>query len=155
MNKTTAAIVLCTLIFARLTFGADYQPKNRPNFPQNRTSLSYKVGNTSITNRSDGSSSRTKPFGSGHMTTETTADGKRVTGYTNTFGGGTRTQWSDGRTTYSRPFGNGSIVTEQHNGRTTTGIVTPNNNGSVTRWSNGSTNTNRNFGNGSINTDRK
>lgn len=155
MNKKAAAITLCILIFARLTFGADYQPKNRPNFPQNRTGLSYKVGDTSVTTRSDGSSSRTRPFGSGHMTTETTADGKKITGYTTKSSGGTRTQWSDGSTTYSRPFGNGSIVTETSKGRTTTGIVTPYKNGSVTRWNNGSTNTNRNFGNGSVNTDRK
>lgn len=155
MNKETVAITLCVLIFARLTFGADYQPKNRPNFPQNRTGLSYKVGDISVTTRSDGSSSRTRPFGDGHMTTEITADGKRTTGYTTKFGSGTKIQWNDGRTTYSKPFGNGSIVTEYHKGKTTTGIVTPYKNGSVTRWNNGTTNTNRNIGNGSINTDRK
>lgn len=155
MNKKAAAITLCILIFARLTFGADYQPKNRPNFPQNRSSMSYKVGDTSVTNRSDGSSSRTRPFGKDSITVERLPNGKTITGHTYKSGNGTRTQWSDGRTTYSRPFGNGSIVTESHNGKTETGIVTPHKNGSVTRWNNGTTNTNRNFGNGSINTDRK
>ena len=155
MNKKAAAITLCILIFARLTFGADYQPKNRPNFPNNRSSLSYKIGDTSATMRSDGSSSRTKAFGSGSITTEINNKGKSITGYTTKSGGGTKTQWSDGTTTYSRPFGNGSIVTEQQNGKTTTGIVTQTQNGSITRWSNGSTNVNRKFGSGTINSDRK
>lgn len=155
MDKKAAAITLCILIFARLTFGADYQPKNRPNFPQSRTSTSYKVGDTSVTTRSDGSSSRTRPFGSGTITTETNKEGKKITGYTTKFGGGTRTQWNDGTSTYSRPFGNGSIVTEQNRGRTTTGVITPYKNGSVTRWNNGVTNINQNMGTGSINKDKK
>lgn len=155
MDKKAAAITLCLLIFARLTFGADYQPKNRPNFPENRSSLSYKTGDTSVTTRSDGSYSKTRPFGSGSITIEISKDRQKITGYTTKFGQGTKTQWSDGTTTYSRPFGNGSIVTEQKNGKTTTGIVTPYKNGSVTRWNNGSTNTNRNFGGGTINSDKK
>ncbi len=80
---------------------------------QPRTDTTNKFGSGTLTNRTDGSSSRTQPFGSGSITTERSRVGKTVTGQTQKFGSGTITNRSDRSTSRSQPFGSGTLRTDQ------------------------------------------
>jgi hypothetical protein len=75
-----------------------------------RTGTAQRFGSGTVTNRSDGSRSATRPFGSGSITTERNEKGNTIIGTTQRFGSGTITRWSNGTITTSRPFGSGSNV---------------------------------------------
>ena len=120
-----------------------------------RTGNTHAFGSGTITNRSDGSSSRTQPFGSGSITTERGRDGKIVTGNTQKFGSGTITRWSDGTSSQTRPFGSGTITTEQgRNGQAVTGNTQKFGSGTITNRSDGSRSTSQPFGSGTIQRDQ-
>ncbi len=120
-----------------------------------RTGNTHAFGSGTITNRSDGSSSRTQPFGSGSITTERGRDGKTVTGNTQKFGSGTITRWSDGTSSQTRPFGSGTITTEQgRNGQAVTGNTQKFGSGTITTRSDGSRSTSQPFGSGTIQRDQ-
>ncbi len=80
--------------------------------PQNqtRTGITQKFGSGTLTRRSDGTSSQSRPFGSGSITTERGPDGKTIQGITTPFGSGSVTRWSDGSRSTTRPFGSGSMT---------------------------------------------
>ena len=120
-----------------------------------RTGNTHAFGSGTITNRSDGSSSRTQPFGSGSITTERGRDGKIVTGNTQKFGSGTITRWSDGTSSQTRPFGSGTITTEQgRNGQAVTGNTQKFGSGTITTRSDGSRSTSQPLGSGTIQRDQ-
>ena len=77
------------------------------------TGTTQKFGTGTITNRSDGSTIKTQPFGSGTMTTERDKSGKTVTGTTQKFGTGTLTNRSDGSSSKTQPFGTGTLTTDR------------------------------------------
>ena len=100
------AVLTCVAIIA-----AELPP--RSTLTQPRTGTTNKFGSGTITNRSDGTRSQTRPFGSGSITTERTKDGRTVTGQTQKFGSGTITNRSDGSTSRSQPFGSGTLQRDQ------------------------------------------
>lgn len=104
-----AAIMLGTMT---ATHAAEPTPP-RSTLTQPRTGTTNTFGSGTLTNRTDGSSSRTQPFGSGSITTERTKDGRTITGHTQKFGSGTITNRSDGSTSRSQPFGSGTLRTDQ------------------------------------------
>ena len=86
---------------------------------QPRTGTTQPFGSGTTTRRSDGSSSSTRHFGSGSITTERDKSGKEITGHTQPFGLGTTTRRSDGSSSSTIRFGSGKI-TDEKPGRTTT-----------------------------------
>ena len=128
---------------------------SRAGVVQPRSGTTNKFGSGTITHRTDGSSSQTRPFGSGSITTERTRDGKTVTGHTQPFGSGSITRWSDGTTTQSRPFGSGSLTTERgRDGKTVTGQTQKFGSGTITNRSDGSRSQTQPFGNGTMQRDQ-
>jgi hypothetical protein len=120
-----------------------------------RSGTTNQFGSGTITHRSDGTNSQTRPFGSGSITTERGRDGKTVTGHTQKFGSGTITRWSDGTTTESRPFGSGSLTTERgRNGQTVTGHTQKFGSGTITHRSDGSSSRTQPFGSGTLQRDQ-
>jgi hypothetical protein len=107
-----ALAALFGLLLATSGTAADPRPP-RSTVGQPRTGHTQKFGNGTITHWSDGTTTRSQPFGSGSLTTETGRDGRPVTGHTQKFGNGTITNWSDGSTTRSEKFGNGTLQREQ------------------------------------------
>ena len=77
------------------------------------TGNTQKFGSGTITRWSDGTQTRTRPFGSGSITEERGRDGKTTTGNAQKFGSGTITRRSDGSSSRTQPFGNGSIERDQ------------------------------------------
>lgn len=138
---------------ARLTAAEPTPP--RAGMAQPRSGTTNQFGSGTMTRRSDGTTSQTRPFGSGSITTERGRDGKTVTGHTQKFGSGTITRWSDGTTTESRPFGSGTITTERgRNGQTVTGQTQKFGNGTITTRSDGSSSRTQPFGSGTIQRDQ-
>ena len=84
------------------TIAAEPTPP-RAGMTQPRSGTTNGFGSGTITHRSDGTSSQTRPFGSGSITTERGRDGKTVTGHTQKFGSGTITRWSDGTLQRDQP----------------------------------------------------
>jgi len=127
----------------------------RAGVAQPRSGTTNQFGSGTITHRSDGTSSQTRPFGSGSITTERGRDGKTVTGHTQQFGSGTITRWSDGTTTETQPFGSGSLTTERgRNGQTVTGHTQKFGSGTITNRSDGSSSRSQPFGSGTIQRDQ-
>jgi len=83
------------------------------NLNQPRTGQTQKFGSGTVTRWSDGSTTETRPFGSGSLTTERGRDGKTVTGHTQKFGSGTITNRSDGSSTRTEKFGSGALQRDQ------------------------------------------
>lgn len=136
------------------TIAAEPTPP-RAGMTQPRSGTANGFGSGTITHRSDGTSSQTRPFGSGSITTERGRDGKTVTGHTQKFGSGTTTRWSDGTTTETRPFGSGTITTERgRNGQTVTGQTQKFGSGTITHRSDGSTSRSQPFGSGTLQRDQ-
>ena len=136
------------------TIAAEPTPP-RAGMTQPRSGTTNGFGSGTITHRSDGTSSQTRPFGSGSITTERGRDGKTVTGHTQKFGSGTVTRWSDGTTTETRPFGSGTITTERgRNGQTVTGQTQKFGNGTITTRSDGSSSRTQPFGSGTLQRDQ-
>jgi hypothetical protein len=120
-----------------------------------RTGQTQSFGPGTLTHRSDGTSSQTRPFGSGSITTERTRDGRTITGDTQKFGSGTITRWSDGSTTETRPFGSGSLTTERsRDGKTVTGHTQKFGSGTITNRSDGSSTRSEKFGSGTLQRDQ-
>ena len=127
----------------------------RAGMTQPRSGTTNQFGSGTITHRSDGTSSQTRPFGSGSITTERGRDGKTVTGNTQKFGSGTITRWSDGTTTETRPFGSGTLTTERgRNGQTVTGHTQKFGSGTITNRSDGSSSRSQPFGSGTLQRDQ-
>ena len=127
----------------------------RSGVTQPRSGTTSKFGSGTITRRSDGTSSETRPFGSGSITTERRRDGSTVTGQTQKFGSGTITRWSDGTTTETRPFGSGTTSTDRdRQGRSVTGQTQKFGSGTITHRSDGSSSTTQPFGSGTIQRDQ-
>ncbi len=139
-------VALVITVSSAVLFAADNKP---------RTGTTQKFGTGTITNRSDGSSSKTQPFGSGTMTSERDKSGKTVTGTTQKFGTGTITNRSDGSTIKTQPFGSGTITTERDKtGKTVTGTTQKFGTGTITNRSDGSSSKTQPFGTGTITTDK-
>jgi hypothetical protein len=149
-----ASLFLCTMCVAGLLFAAEPTPP-RAGMVQPRSGTTNSFGSGTITHRSDGTSSQTRPFGSGSITTERSRDGKTVTGHTQKFGSGTITRWSDGTTTETRPFGSGTLTTERgRNGQTVTGHTQKFGSGTITNRSDGSSSRSQPFGSGTLQRDQ-
>jgi hypothetical protein len=152
-----AAPVLVAAVVALGAATATAEPPASPQrsgVTQPRSGTTSKFGSGTITRRSDGTTSETRPFGSGSITTERRRDGSNVTGQTQKFGSGTITRWSDGSTTETRPFGSGTITTERdRQGRSVTGQTQKFGSGTITRRSDGSSSTTQPFGSGMIQRD--
>ena len=103
---TPHVVALAFMLSSAVSFAADSPSKTR-------TGTTQKFGSGTITNRSDGSSSKTQKFGSGTITTEREKGGKTVTGTTQKFGSGTITNRSDGSSSNTRNFGIGTITTDK------------------------------------------
>lgn len=110
-NRVATALVLAVLMCVP-TMAAEPTPP-RSTLTQPRTGTTNTFGSGTITNRSDGTRSQTRPFGSGSITTERTKDGRTITGQTQNFGSGTITNRSDGSTSRSQPFGSGTRQTDK------------------------------------------
>jgi len=146
--------LLGTLLCCTLLPAVEPTPP-RSSLSQPRTGHTQKFGSGTLTHRSDGTSSRTRPFGSGSLTTERTRDGKTITGHTQNFGSRTVTRWSDGSTSESRPFGSGSLTTERGPaGQTVTGHTRRFGSGTITNRSDGSSTRSEKVGNGTLQRDR-
>ena len=147
----------CAIMLSGFTAGMLYAAEPTPpraGMAQPRSGTSNQFGSGTITHRSDGTSSQTRPFGSGSIKTERGRDGKNVTGHTQKFGSGTITRWSDGTTTESRPFGSGSLTTERgRNGQTVTGQTQKFGSGTITTRSDGSSSRSQQFGSGTLQRD--
>ena len=160
MHRIPAAVSLVFALFIGGSGGPSLAVAAEPTPPRAgmtgpRTGNTHAFGSGTITNRSDGSSSRTQPFGSGSITTERGRDGKIVTGNTQKFGSGTITRWSDGTSSQTRPFGSGTITTEQgRNGQAVTGNTQKFGSGTITTRSDGSRSTSQPFGSGTIQRDQ-
>jgi hypothetical protein len=115
-HGTLEATALVLAVFMGLPIIAAEPTPPRSTLTQPRTGTTNKFGSGTITNRSDGTRSQTRPFGSGSITAERTKDGRNVTGQTQKFGSGTITRWSNGTTTQTRPFGSGVMTTERGRG---------------------------------------
>jgi hypothetical protein len=149
-------LAAAAIVFGFMTAAHAAEPTPpRSTLTQPRTGTTNKFGSGTLTNRTDGSSSRTQPFGSGSITTERTKDGRAITGHTQKFGSGTITRWSDGTTTETRPFGSGTITTERsRDGKTVTGQTQKFGSGTITNRSDGSTSRSQPFGSGTLRTDQ-
>ena len=135
--------------------GAAEPTPPRAGMVQPRSGTTNQFGSGTITHRSDGTSSQTRPFGSGSLTTERGRDGKTVTGNTQKFGIGTITRWSDGTTSETRPFGSGTLTTERgRNGQTVTGHTQKFGSGTITNRSDGSSSRSQPFGSGTLQRDQ-
>jgi len=160
MQRITGEISLAVALFIGWSGGLSLALAAEPTPPRAgmtgpRTGNTHAFGSGTITNRSDGSSSRTQPFGSGSITTERGRDGKIITGNTQKFGSGTITRWSDGTSSQTRPFGSGTITTEQgRNGQTVTGNTQKFGSGTITTRSDGSRSNSQPFGSGTIQQDQ-
>ena len=154
--RLTLSLCACMLLgFAAGRLAAAEPTPPRAGMAQPRSGTTNQFGSGTITNRSDGTSSQTRPFGSGSITTERGRDGKTITGNTQKFGSGTITRWSDGTTTETRPFGSGTITTERgRNGQTVTGNTQKFGSGTITTRSDGSSSRSQPFGNGTLQRDQ-
>ena len=155
-GRLSGWVAMAMLVFgAAIAAHAVESTPRRSTLTQPRTGTTNKFGAGTLTNRSDGSSSRTQPFGSGSITTERTKDGRTITGHTQKFGSGTITRWSDGTTRETKPFGSGTITTERgRNGRIITGNTQKFGSGTITNRSDGSTSWSQPFGSGTLRTDQ-
>ncbi len=143
----------CLAAMPRATAAEPTPPRAGLSAP--RTGTTNKFGSGTLTHRSDGTSSQTRPFGSGSITTERMRDGKTITGQTQRFGSGTITRWSDGSVTETRPFGSGTITTERgRDGKTVTGNTRPFGSGAITTRSDGSSSQTQPFGSGTLQRDQ-
>jgi hypothetical protein len=157
-NSSRFTLLLGGLLGLLLVCGAGLAAEPTPpraNLHQPRTGHTQKFGTGTLTHRSDGTSSQTRPVGSGSITTERTRDGKTITGHTQKFGSGTVTRWSDGSTTETRPFGSGSLTTERgRDGKTVTGHTQKFGSGTITNRSDGSSTRTEKFGSGALQRDQ-
>lgn len=157
INKFVFVIMIVFFITTQ-SYAVDYKTYNQPTFRSDRTGVTTNSGNGTLTRRSDGSMSQTKPFGNNSsITTERSSTGKIRSGVTTNSGNTSITRWNDGTVTTATKNGSQIMVKENYNnGQQLHGVVDSIGNNTRTRWSNGSTNYNRNTGkNSSFNTDKK
>ena len=109
---TFLLLLLSCGVLSRPATAAEPTPP-RAGMTQPRSGTTNSFGSGTLTNRSDGTGSQTRPFGSGSITTERGRDGKTVTGNTQKFGSGTITRRSDGSSSQTQRFGSGTTQRDQ------------------------------------------
>jgi hypothetical protein len=108
--------LVCAIMLSGFTAGLLFASEPTPpraGMAQPRSGTTNQFGSGTITHRSDGTTTETRPFGSSTLMTERGRNGQTVTGHTQKFGSGTITNRSDGSSSRSQPFGSGILQRDQ------------------------------------------